>query len=161
MSGCSHSLTLSSSSWTKGLDVESIIAQVTDDDIEDGRAHTLEDKSIPDCATIFRIVGPFLFGATDKLSSAITQIDSLPPVVIIRLRDMTAIDATGLFAIEEVAIRLHATGRTLILCGARKQPAPVMHKTEFEEVACNNICVNIQEALERAKNIHTKVKLAP
>ena len=48
------------------------VSQVTDDYIEDGRIHILQDKDIPYYATIFRIHGPFLFGATDKIS-AITE----------------------------------------------------------------------------------------
>src|SRR5882762_5719540 len=43
------------------------VAQVTDDYVEDGRVHILQDKNIPYYATIFRIHGPFLFGATDKI----------------------------------------------------------------------------------------------
>ena len=42
---------------------------MTDEDVEDGRAHILQDKHIPDYVTIFRIHGPFLFGATDKLDA--------------------------------------------------------------------------------------------
>jgi len=57
---------------------------------------------------------------------------------------MTAIDATGLFALEEIARQLHATGRTLILCGAREQPARMIHQGEFEEVVGReNICANV------------------
>ncbi len=44
------------------------VSRVTRDYIEHGRAHTLQDKHIPDYVTIFRIHGPFLFGATDKLT---------------------------------------------------------------------------------------------
>ena len=57
----------------------------------------------------------------------------LPPIVILRLRNMTAIDATGLKALEDVADVLHKSGRTLILCGAREQPARLMNQAEFEE----------------------------
>ena len=98
------------------------VSQVTDDYVEDGRVHILQDKDIPYYATIFRIHGPFLFGATDKISAITENMHELPPVVILRLRNMTALDATGLFAIEEVARQLHATERTLLLCGAREQP---------------------------------------
>jgi SulP family sulfate permease len=89
----------------------------------------------------------------------------LPPVVIIRLRNMTAIDATGVYALEEIARQLHASGRTLILCGAREQPAQVMQQAEFEEVVGReNICANVNEALQRAETvferIHTKAATA-
>jgi SulP family sulfate permease len=135
------------------------VSQVTDDYVEDGRAHILQDKDIPYYATIFRIHGPFLFGATDKVSAIIEKIHELPPVVILRLRNMTAIDATGLFALEEVARELHATKRTLILCGAREQPAQLIRQAEFEDVIGHeNICENVQEALRRAEDVFEKME---
>jgi SulP family sulfate permease len=130
------------------------VSQVTGDYIEDGRVHILQDKDIPYYATIFRIHGPFLFGATDKIGSITDNMHTLPPVVIIRLRNMTAIDATGLYALEEVARQLHSSGRTLILCGAREQPAQLIHQAEFEEVVgTENICANVEEALHRAEDV--------
>jgi SulP family sulfate permease len=135
------------------------VSQVTDDYIEDGRVHILQDKDIPYYATIFRIHGPFLFGATDKISVVTENMHTLPPVVILRLRNMTALDATGLFAIEEMARSLQATGRTLILCGAREQPAKLLHEAEFEEVIeKNNICENVQEAVRRAQDVFERME---
>jgi sulfate permease, SulP family len=131
------------------------VSQVTDDYIEDGRIHILQDKDIPYYATIFRIHGPFLFGATDKISVVTQNLHNLPPVVILRLRNMTALDATGLFALEEVAKQLHISKRTLILCGAREQPAKLIHQAEFEEViGAENICNNVQQALRRAEEVY-------
>ena len=131
------------------------VSQVTEDYVEDGRVHILQDKDIPYYATIFRIHGPFLFGATDKIWAVTEDLHSLPPVVILRLRNMTALDATGLFAIEEVAKQLHARKRTLILCGAREQPAQLIHQAEFAEVIGEeNICDNVQDALRRAEEVY-------
>ncbi|HEX3321986.1 MAG TPA: SulP family inorganic anion transporter [Terriglobales bacterium] len=135
------------------------VSQVTDDYIEDGRVHILQDKDIPYYATIFRIHGPFLFGATDKISLVTENMHRLPPIVIIRLRNMTALDATGLFALEEVARNLHKTGRTLILCGARQQPAQLIHQAEFEEIiGPENICEHVLEALQRAEDVFEKLE---
>ncbi len=130
------------------------VTKVTDDYVEDGRMHILQDKDIPYYATIFRIHGPFLFGATDKISVVTENLHKLPPVVILRLRNMTALDATGLFALEEIAKTLHASKRTLILCGAREQPAQLIHQAEFAEVVGKeNICENVQAALMRAEEV--------
>jgi SulP family sulfate permease len=135
------------------------VSQVTDDYVEDGRVHILQDKDIPYYATIFRIHGPFLFGATDKISAVTEDLHQLPPVVILRLRNMTALDATGLFAIEEVARQLYASRRTLILCGAREQPAQLIHQAEFAQVIGNeNICDNVQEALRRAEEVYERLE---
>jgi SulP family sulfate permease len=137
------------------------VSQVTDDYIEDGRVHILQDKDIPYYATIFRIHGPFLFGATDKIAVVTENLHKLPPVVILRLRNMTALDATGLFAIEETAKALKASRRTLILCGAREQPAKLIHEGEFEElIGKENICENVQEAVARAQEVFERIEVA-
>ena len=137
------------------------VSQVTDEYVEDGRMHILQDKDIPYYATIFRIHGPFLFGATDKISIVTEHLHKLPPVVILRLRNMNALDATGLFALEDVARQLHASNRTLILCGAREQPASLIHQAEFEEViGADNICDNVQAALRRAQQVHDQLETA-
>jgi SulP family sulfate permease len=137
------------------------VSQVTDDYVEDGRVHILQDKDIPYYATIFRIHGPFLFGATDKIDVVTEHLHSLPPVVILRLRNMTALDATGLFALEEVARTLKASGRALILCGAREQPLQLIKQTEFEElVGPENICDNVQDALQRAEEAFERLQPA-
>ncbi|HUO17734.1 MAG TPA: SulP family inorganic anion transporter [Verrucomicrobiae bacterium] len=135
------------------------VSQVTEDYVQDGRVHILQDKDIPYYATIFRIHGPFLFGATDKISVVTESLHTLPPVIILRLRNMTALDATGLYAIEQVATQLHAGKRTLILCGAREQPSQLIHQAEFEEViGKENICDNVQDALRRAEEVFEGLK---
>ena len=137
------------------------VSQVTDDYVEDGRVHILLDKDIPYYATIFRIHGPFLFGATDKIDVVTENLHKLPPVVILRLRNMTALDATGLFALEEVARTLKKSGRALILCGAREQPLRLIQQTEFEElVGAENICDNVQDALSRAEEAFERLQPA-
>lgn len=131
------------------------VSRVTRDYVEDSRVHVLQGKDIPEYAVVYRIHGPFLFGATDKFAEILNQLERLPPIIILRLRNMTAIDATGLAAIEELADQLQSTGRTLLLCGAREQPAKLMHQAEFERhVGKENICASITEAIERAARLH-------
>jgi SulP family sulfate permease len=131
------------------------VTEVTEEDVEGGRAHVLQDKDIPDYVSIFRIHGPFLFGATDKLETVTERLTSLPPIVVLRLRNMTAIDGTGLRAIEDLADALHGSGRTLLLCGARDQPRRLMEQAEFHDhVGRENILENVQAALARARALH-------
>ncbi len=127
------------------------VTVVTDEYVAKGRPHSLQDKTIPSFVRVYRIHGPFLFGATEKLAVISDQIASLPEIVILRLRNMTALDATGVHEIEHLAELLHRSGRQLILCGARPQPASLMRKAEFEaKIGVENICPNIATALERA-----------
>ena len=130
------------------------VSRVTRDYIEGGRPHTLQDKHIPDYVTIFRIHGPFLFGATDKLTDLRAHVEDLTAVVVLRLRNMTAIDATGLHAIQDFADALRTSGRTLLLCGALPQPARMMAKAEFHRhVGEENILPDVAAALERAEEV--------
>jgi SulP family sulfate permease len=138
------------------------VSRVTPEYIEAGRPHILQDKVIPDYAAIFRIHGPFLFGSTDKLHDIALNAESLPPVVILRLRNMTAVDGTGLNAIEELADDLRKKGRTLVICGAPSQPASAMRKAEFHEhLGEENICATVQAALDRAAAIVRPMRSEP
>jgi SulP family sulfate permease len=147
-------MVLAALTFIRRVAVTTTVSQVTRDYVEAGRPHILQDKAIPDYVAIFRIHGPFLFGATDKIASVTEHIDRLPTIVIIRLRNMTAIDGTGLRALEEVADRLRASGRTLLLCGAPAQPAAVMRQARFHQhIGDDNICPNIAAALKRAVQV--------
>jgi sulfate permease, SulP family len=130
------------------------VSRVTGEYVERGRLHSLQDKRIPDYVTIFRIHGPFLFGATDKLTNLIAQAGELTPIVILRLRNMTAIDATGLRAIQDFADALKRERRTLLLCGAPPQPTRLMENAEFHRhVGDKNILSSVDAALRRAEEI--------
>jgi sulfate permease, SulP family len=131
------------------------VAPVTEEYIEDGRPHVLQDKLLPPYVLVLRIHGPFLFGATEKLSEATVDMESLPKVVILRLRNMTAIDATGLHELEKLADRLSATGRTLLLCGARSQPEQFLRQSPFlRHLGEQNMLPHVEAALSRAREVY-------
>jgi len=128
------------------------VSPVTEDYIRDGLPHTLQGRIIPPYVTLLRIHGPFLFGTTEKLVEATSNIEAFMPVVILRLRNMTAVDATGVHAIETFARRLSDSGRSLILCGAMEQPSRLLQQPRFiAHVGSENIVPNIQAALDRAR----------
>ena len=130
------------------------VVPVTDDYIRDGLSHSLQGRIIPPYVSLLRIHGPFLFGTTEKLIDATANIESFGPIVILRLRNMTAIDATGTHAIETFAKRLNESGRTLLLCGAMQQPSQLLQHPRFlDRVGRENIMPNIQTALDRAGEI--------
>lgn len=138
------------------------VETVTPAYIEDGRPHVLQDKDVPSYVTILRIHGPFLFGTTDKLLDATTDLSKFAPIVILRLRNMTAIDATGLHALEGLSDRLKKSGRALLLCGARHQPARFLDQGEFvEHVGPANILPHVQAALQRAAELRAGVPQPP
>jgi sulfate permease, SulP family len=130
------------------------VAPVTTEYLEEGIAHDLQGKDIPPNVTILRIHGPFLFGATEKLTDATRDLSQFNSVVILRLRNMTALDATGIHALEQFSDRLHKTGKTLLLCGAREQPAHLLSRSDFlKHVGAENVLPHVQAALARARQL--------
>ena len=68
---------------------------------------------------------------------------------------MTAIDATGLHALEALNDRLLKSGRAVLLCGARRQPAEFLKQAKFvEHIGKENILPHVQAALGRASEIY-------
>jgi SulP family sulfate permease len=136
----------------------SSVSLVTPEYIEEGQMHSLQLQDVPPYVSILRIHGPFLFGTTDKLAQATSDLSQLQPIVIIRLRNMTAIDATGLHALESLADRLVRSGRHLLLCGAHDQPARMLRQANFvHHIGADNITPSVQHALRRAREIHEHV----
>ena len=137
------------------------VSVVDEDYIESGRPHILQDKDVPDYVSILRIHGPFLFGTTDKLAEETADLSKFAPIVVLRLRNMTAIDATGLHALEQLADRLKKSGRTLLLCGAPHQPRRFLKRAEFvEHIGEDNILPHVNAALERASQLASAAALS-
>jgi SulP family sulfate permease len=131
------------------------VSPVTDEYIRDGLPHVLQGRIVPEYVSLLRIHGPFLWGTTEKLVEATVNIEAFEPVVILRLRNMSAIDATGIHTIETFAKRLSESGRTLLLCGAMEQPSKLLSGSHFLDLlGRENILPNIKEALDRAKEVH-------
>jgi SulP family sulfate permease len=127
---------------------------VTEDFMRTVRLHLLHDKHIPEYVEVFSVQGALLFGAAQKLDVILHHMESLPPIVILRLRGMSAIDSTGLGAIEDLNSRLKTSGRHLLLCGAKEHPARLIHQSIFvQQIGAENICGHIQQALDRAAQI--------
>lgn len=139
------------------------VSEVTPEYVEGGIPHSLQMHPIPEGVAVFRIHGPFLFGAAEKLSVVLERVDELPRIVILRLRNMTAIDATGLHAIENLADAMQNTGRTLLLCGMRDQPAAMMRRAEFNaHLGSENILPTFHAAVVRARAlVRDKSREAP
>ena len=141
--------------YIKKVTQTTTVTEVTRNYVDDGWVHILQGKEIPPYLRVFRIHGPFLFGSTDKLKVISDQLEQLPEIVALRLRNMTAIDGTGLKALEDLADALHASGRVLLLCGAREQPARMLERSDLtEHVGRENVLPHIQAAVERAAVIY-------
>ena len=86
------------------------------------RKRMLGGREIPPGVEIFEVHGPFFFGAADKLREVTSEIAKPPKVLILRMRNVPAIDATGLHALEQMARKCAAQGTTLLLTEIASQP---------------------------------------
>lgn len=120
----------------------------------EGPHHSLVGKEIPNGVMVYRIFGSFFFGAADKLETALKRNGQEPDVLILRMRKVLAMDATGLNALEDLHERLHARGKHIVLSGPHTQPLFMMDKAGFlDRLGKDNVCANIELALGRAREI--------
>jgi SulP family sulfate permease len=132
-----------------------VVAPLTAETIGRAKDHFVPDRAIPNYISMFHIQGPLLFGAAEKLKQMSYEIDGLQSIVVLRMRYMTAIDATGLYAIEQFYEQLHASGRILLMCGIRGQPKRLIYTSKLPRLmGARNILPNIRSALSRAEDIH-------
>jgi SulP family sulfate permease len=120
----------------------------------EGSHHSLVGKEIPPGVMIYRIFGAFFFGAADKLESALQRLKSEPDVLILRMRKVLAMDATGLNALEDLHDRLQRKRKHMILSGPHTQPLFVMDKAGFlDRLGRENVCADIDASLARAREL--------
>src|SRR4030095_653743 len=120
----------------------------------EGSHHSLVGKEIPKGVMVYRIFGAFFFGAADKLESALKRLKQEPDVLILRMRKVVAMDATGLNALEDLHERLRRKHKYLLLSAPHTQPLLVMEKSGFiERLGRDNVCPHIDAALARAREI--------
>src|SRR5213075_35545 len=120
----------------------------------EGSHHSLIGKEVPKGVMIFRMAGAFFFGAVDKLETVLKRERQEPDVLILRMRKVMAMDATGLNALEDLHERLHRKGKHIVLSGPHAQPLFVMEKAGFlDRIGRQNACAHIDAALDRAREI--------
>jgi SulP family sulfate permease len=142
--------------YIQNISSTTIVMPVLDADVEHNEPRVLTDKYIPAYVSVTRIRGPFQFGATDKLEHATHDLTAFGEVVVLKLTYMTAIDGTGVHAIERLAERLGDSGRSLVICGAQKQPATMFARSRLPRlIGAANMQPHLDAALERAVLIHT------
>ena len=121
-----------------------------DDGKEDPNAITL--REVPPGIEVFEVNGPFFFGMIDTFKNALTTIESTPRVLIIRIRNVPAVDATGIHVMRQLYHQCKKDGTLLVFSGVHSQPLIVFERSGFlQEVGSENFLGNIDDALNRAR----------
>jgi SulP family sulfate permease len=140
--------------FIKRVSETSQITAVDESTETEGSHHSLLGKQVPEGVMIYRMFGAFFFGAADKLESALQRLKQEPEVLILRMRKVVAMDATGLNALEDLYERLHRKGKHLVLSAPHTHPLMVMEKAGFlDRIGRENVCPHVDAALARACEI--------
>jgi SulP family sulfate permease len=120
----------------------------------DSPANLTANKPLPPGVVTFRMVGAFLFGAADKLETGLKRLRERPRVLILRMQDVLAIDATGLNALEEIEEKWRSHGTRILISGAHTQPLLALSQAGLiDKWGAENFCENFDAALDRAREI--------
>jgi SulP family sulfate permease len=145
---------LASLLMVKRISETSRITAVDEATETEGSQHSIIGKEIPDGVLVFRVFGAFFFGVVDKLDDELKRAKQEPEILILRIRKVLAIDATGLQALEDLHAKLRARGKYLILSAPHTQPLSAMIKAGFiDRIGSENVCPHITAALARAREI--------
>jgi SulP family sulfate permease len=118
----------------------------------EGSHHSLVGKAVPKGVMVYRMMGALFFGAVDKLESVLNRNKEEPEVLILRMRKVVAMDATGLNALEDLYEKLRRKGKHLVLSAPHTNPMMVMERAGFiERLGPENVCPHIDAALARAR----------
>jgi len=129
------------------------VVNLDDESVDKNDPNALTRFNVPKGVEVFEINGPFFFGAASKFQDEISKI-RMPKVLILRMRNVPAIDATGLRALEGVVTAAKRDGTVLLLSGIHKQPAAAMKKSGLiEKIGHANIHKDIARAIEHARKL--------
>ncbi|MCU0454467.1 MAG: SulP family inorganic anion transporter [Bacteroidetes bacterium] len=122
------------------------------DDTEDQGA--LSGRHVPAGVEVFEIQGTLFFGVIEQFKDAMRLVERPPDVLILRMRNVLSVDASGIRALEELHRDSERQGTTLLISGIHSQPLVALERAGLLDViGGKNINGNIDEALQRAGEI--------
>lgn len=111
-------------------------------------------KDVPEGTTVFEITGPFFFAVSDILNEELKQLHPLPKIFILRMRKVSAIDATGVRALKLFAAECRSKGVLLLLSGVRGDLSNTLEMTGIKtEVGLQHVFAHLNDALEYARRV--------
>jgi SulP family sulfate permease len=123
-------------------------------DSDDALSGALASGAIPAGVQIYEIDGPFFFGAADKFKETMGSIARAPAVLILRMRNVGLLDATGIALIRELVKKGRRDGTTLVLAGVHEQPMEAMARSGLVEmIGAGNFTEDLPAAIARAREV--------
>ncbi|HEU4697684.1 MAG TPA: SulP family inorganic anion transporter [Gemmatimonadales bacterium] len=114
-------------------------------------ADAIYRRRVPPGVEVYEINGPFFFGAAEIFKDAVKRVARQPKVLVIRMRHVPAIDATGLRTLTDLVRRSRQDGARVILAELRAQPRLAVERSALgAELGAENVVATIDAALAAA-----------
>ena len=109
-------------------------------------------RAVPKGVEVYEINGPFFFGAAEKFKDTLSEVSRKPKVLIVRMRNVPAIDSTAMHALRDLVRRTRKDGTMVLLSDVPRQPRLALERSGLlGEIGGNNVCADIDQSLERAR----------
>jgi SulP family sulfate permease len=126
-------------------------------DFQDARPSSDESgaiylRQVPRGVEVYEINGPFFFGAAEKFKDTLSEVSRKPKVLIIRMRNVPAIDSTAIHALRDLIRRTRRDGTLVLLSDVHSQPLIALGRSGLlGEIGEEHLLGNIDEALAAAR----------
>ena len=135
---------------------ETQVSLVTDNmrDREEGESRDISKLEVPPGVEVFEVYGSLFFGAIERFRDAMRLVEKTPKVLILRMRNVMVIDASGLQTLEDLLESTRKTRGTLLLSAVAPQPLAAMRRSGFlDRLGEENVAEDIFNALARARQL--------
>jgi SulP family sulfate permease len=137
-----------------GLSQASYVTRMLSEDDDPDDPLAIARREVPAGVEVFEVQGALFFGAATKFRDSIQQVEAPPRVLIVRLRNVIAIDASGLHELEQLCADSARRGTRVVLSGVHAQPLVALERSGLlERVGEDNVCPDIDAALARAREL--------
>lgn len=137
-----------------GLSQAGYVTQMLSEDEGADDPLAIARRTVPVGVEVFEVQGALFFGAATKFRESIQQVETPPRVLVVRLRNVIAIDASGLHELELLCNESARRGTAVVLSGVHAQPLFALERSGLlERLGTENVCADIDAALERAHRL--------
>ncbi len=128
------------------------------EDVVDGTQtrSAITSTALPEGVRVVELRGPLFFGATARLDIALKALGDWPRVIILRMREVPLVDATGIDVLDQVAQVAAEHGCRMIISGLQPQPREALHRHGFLRRNRILIASNSLVALDKAKELSNR-----
>jgi SulP family sulfate permease len=132
----------------------SSVTRELEDEADEDDANSVSRRAIPPGVEVYEINGPFFFGAAETFKDTLATIARKPRVLIIRMRNVLALDSTGMAALADVVHRSRKDGTEVLLSDVHMQPLVALTgSAALDEIGQENLFGNLDDALNRARSL--------